>query len=95
MNFSGIVLPMTGAFLIADALPLKEVTPLAQLGIAGIVLAIWWVERKERRERQATDDQRYAELLAQFQRALEQRVVVCPLADQADRIEHALERIPR
>jgi hypothetical protein len=57
---------------------------LAQLGIAGVVLAIWWVERRERQQRQDVDNKRYADLQAKLLDAMK-RPARCPLLDDDGR----------
>ena len=53
--------------------PLAEFGPVMNMGLAGVILAIWWMERKERRERQVEDDKRYGELLQQLINTLKEQ----------------------
>ena len=63
--------------------PLSELGPIAQLGVAGIILGIWWIERKERRDRQIEDDRRYSELQDKLLKSLA-RPVRCPMVKDDD-----------
>lgn len=66
---------------ISTAAPaIAEFTPLANLGLGGVIFWIWMQERKERRERQTEDDKRYAALLDQFLEALSTRIE-CPMRE--------------
>lgn len=50
--------------------PFGELGEIAKMGLAGIILVIWWIERKERTERQAKDDARYEVLQGKLIEAL-------------------------
>lgn len=76
--FAGPVGVLLADAVLVQATPFAELGPLAQLGVGGVVLAIWWIERKERVARQVQDDARYAELQTKLLDALK-RPVRCPL----------------
>jgi hypothetical protein len=73
--------------------PLAELGPLAQMGVAGVVLGIWWIERKERRERQTTDDERYGALQKQLMDALANRIVQCPMIPKMESLDRNLSEL--
>ena len=81
-----LVGPIGLGILLLDAVgtgPLSELGPLAQMGVAGLVLCIWWIERKERRDRQVEDDKRYMELQDKLFHALT-RPTRCPMVKDDD-----------